>query len=577
MSIFKTILERAKNSGVSLECFDRKGDRVQSSNGEDLLETVRRYRTAFCGWETRSYQGHKTIGLFFKSEETIEFLIAAFSAIAEGFTVVPFYPNWDAETQLEYLQKYQIRSIAVGNGFLSRVKQWEGNGSIEKIVPIRLEERPPLLRSTDPIFPEDLPEDHPCAWIFTSGTSGEVPKCTVIDQRNIRAAVEAIEALDFIKPGLTLHSPLSTSHIFAFVVVLGILATQPSRLIFSDVQYLARLDESKIGKIDGLILVPMVLNRMRSGFYEMLMGNGKKKDPKLEKIPMPVRTGLSRLLRFSEQGMIDMEKGRLQGFLKWPAIQMIRSIFSSKIKKRLGSPRFIVVGGAKPNQHSMAFVDVMGIRCLQGWGMTETTGPLAVCTLNDRFKGAFGTCGGLFNETQARLEDGELIVEGPQIAQGYLEPDGTFIAFNGIKRTGDYAEFDSRGRLMVTGKVSDRITLANGLNYNPLLIEEVILQEDLKLQQLIEECVVIGDGQSKLGAVFFLKEPSDTPEVKEYLQNLLDEINQTLPIDEQIGPWDIVPQVLKESPFLGPSGKIRRPIVERAFSLIYRESESVPV
>lgn len=571
VSIFKQILERAGHDDVRLECYDRRGRRSAECDGPDLLDAVRRYRTAFTGWETRGHQGHKVVGLFFKSEETIEFLVAAFSAIAEGFTVVPFYPNWDRETQLDILKRYGIRSIATGEGFLERVNGWSEH--LEKIVPIRLSERPPALGDTASIFPEELPEDHPCAWIFTSGTSGEVPRCTVIDQANLRAAVEAIEALDFIEPGLTLHSPLSTSHIFAFVVVLGILATRPRRLVFSDVQYLARLDEQTIGKIDGLILVPLVLNRMRSGFYEKLMGQDRQGGPESSRVPRPLRSFLRSLLRVAEGGVVQMERGQVRGFLKWPLVRLCRLLFARQIQRRLGSPRFIVVGGARPSHDSMAFIDVMGMRCLQGWGMTETTGPLAVCNLSDRFSGAFGTCGDLFRSTRGRLdEEGELIVEGPQVARGYLEPDGTFIAFEGIKRTGDYAEFDSRGRLRVTGKVSDRITLTNGLNYNPVSLEERIKTLDLEREQRLEECVVIGDGQPRLGAVFFLKEPVLADRVENYVNSLLAEVNSTRPVDEQVGPFTVERRALADTPFLGPSGKIRRPALERAFASIFQGS-----
>ena len=102
----------------------------------------------------------------------------------------------------------------------------------------------------------------------------------------------------------------------------------------------------------------------------------------------------------------------------WAAVQVVRRLFGKRVRERLGSPKFVVVGGAKPNLRALAFLEVMGIRCLQGWGMTETTGPLAVCKPHDRYRGAFGTCGDLFPRTTASLEAGELVVGGPQIARG---------------------------------------------------------------------------------------------------------------------------------------------------------------
>ncbi|MBI4583879.1 MAG: AMP-binding protein [Planctomycetes bacterium] len=592
MSILHKILSGLHTADVVLETYDRQGNCVLQLSGREFAQAACSNRRAFSGWATAGYNGHKVVGLLFKSEETIEFLVTAFAALAEGFTVVPFYPNWSAELQLRYLLQYRIRAMAVGQGFARRVEDWGEH--LDRIVKIPQVKACPIDEKDGPIdekggpmdgsagqagldYPESLPESHPCAWIFTSGTSSAVPKCTVISLSNIAAAIDNIQKLDFLYPGMTLHSPLSTSHIFAFVVVLGFLAIRPRRILFSDVQYLARLPQERIGKIDGLILVPIVLNRLRSSFYEQLMGLGPLRHPMLEKIPLRLRRLLKSFVQQAEETVVAVETGNLARFLFWPKVAVARWLFGRKIRERLGSPDFVVVGGAKPSLQSMAFLDVMGVRCLQGWGMTETTGPLAVCSLSDRFRGAFGTCGELFDQTRAYLDNGELIIEGPQVAEGYVEPDGTFVPFHGVKRTGDYAEFDRRGRLKVLGKVSDRITLTNGLNYNPLLLEEALLAADLSRNHLLEEAVVIGDGQPRLGCVFFLREPQNLNsekgfEVRQYLASLVREYNLSQPVDEHIGPWTIHPAALRESEFLGPSGKLRRRLVEGQFQHLFEES-----
>ena len=583
MSVLRRILGQYGEGATQLETYGRQGNLIGKVRGEAFERAVERYRQAFRGWSVRSYCGHKVVGLLFRPEETIEFLVATFAAVAEGFTVVPFYPNWSSETQHLHLKQYGIRAMAVGDGYARRVEGW--CGQLEHVIRISgsLDDYPePVTAEPYP----DVPGDHPCAWIFTSGTSGKIPKCTVISVRNIEAAVENIRQIDFLAEGMTLHSPLSTSHIFAFAVVLGMMAVRPSRLLFSDVQYLARLPEEKIGKVDGVILVPLVLNRMRSGFYGRLLETGPSADPRLARLPLVFRRFLKVCAQTAERSVIDIESGRLAGLLRWPSLAITRAFFRRRIPPRLGSPKFVVVGGAKPNLQSMAFLDVMGIRCLQGWGMTETTGALAVCSLEDRFSGAYGTCGGVFADTRAYVEDGELIVEGPQVAEGYIHPDGQFDAFNGVKRTGDCAEFDLQGRLKVLGKASDRITLENGMNYNPQTIEEKILALDLKSRHLLEDVVVIGEGQARFACVFFLLElsmagaerrdprsvvlPSHT---EEYLLDLLRRVNSERAIDEQIGPWVVAPKPLRETAFLGPSGKIRRRLLEEEFRFAFDRTE----
>lgn len=579
MTVLRNVLETLVQSSVTLETFDRHGDSTQQVSGEEFLEAVLAHRSLFSGWDpSLENRGRKVVALLFKPEETIEFLIAAFSALSQGFTIVPLYPNWSAETQEAYLKAYHLRALAVGEGFRGRAESWAGR-ILGRVLPISSKSfsgKEP--RKSSEVITLDLPRNHPCAWIFTSGTSGRLAKLTEISLENLEAAVENIQGLDFLYPGMTVHSPLSSSHIFAFVAILGFLTIKPRRIIFSDVQYLPRLPQAKIGKVDGVILVPIVINRMRAAFYEKLtMEMSPRTAPlelrKLARIPLSVRKLLKRAVLHAEKALIGQETtGRISA-AGWLAIRTARALFGGLFSRRLGSPEFVVVGGAKPCLESMAFFEVMGIRCLQGWGMTETTGPLAVCSLRDRFRGAFGTCGKLFRETRAYIEDGELIVEGPQIARGYHEPDGSFVPFGGRKRTGDHAEFDRVGRLKVLGKASDRITTENGLNYNPIPFEEEIHALDLEERQLVEEAVVVGDAQPRLGAVFFLREGvPHSSETRAYLEALVRAFNSQRAVDERLGPWVISDLPFKESGFLGPSGKIVRRRVEEKYAVLFEQA-----
>ena len=577
MGTFKTLVESLPDLDISLENFGRSGRCVRKLGGSDVFRAIQAYRPRLEGWD---HLGRKRIALLFKSDETVEFLVAAFAAISHGYTVVPLYPNWDEPTQQLYLRRYDLRAVAVGDGFLDRVKSWDAH--VDLVVNVSLEDDkiPPIdaeRAARRDIFAVDLPPDHPVAWIFTSGTSGELAKCTEISLENMEAAIENIRALDFLRAGMCIHSPLSASHIFAFVVVMGFLAVKPRRMLFSDVQHLARMPQERTGKVDAIILVPIVLNRMRGGFYEKLCTDfsGKKVPPelaKLARIPLRLRRGLKRVLRRAEEGVIALEQGRVRGRLALPWILLARRLFGKMFRQRLGSPDFVVIGGAKPNLHAMAMLEVMGVTVLQGWGMTETTGPLAVCSPKDRRRGAFGTCGELFPNARAVIEGEEIIVEGPQIARGYVEPDGTVVPFHGRKHTGDRGGFDVRRRLLVLGKVSDRITTDNGLNYLPVPMEDDLKASDLNRRNVLEEAVVIGDARARLGCVFFLREGVEkTDDVEGYLSTLIRDHNGTRSVDEQIGPWTVSPDGLKEAGGLGPSGKLVRRRIEEGFAAIYGE------
>jgi long-chain acyl-CoA synthetase len=574
MAVLRNILEALALADVSLEAFGRNGECARKVSGAEFVARVEACRRAFREGDFFDCEvgGRRAVALLFRPEETVEFLVAAFAAIAERFTVVPLFPNWSAETQRQYLEAYRIRAMAVADGFRARAEDWRGD-VLRTVLEIDLSAPVTPGQPAGDIFPHDFPRDHACAYIFTSGTSGKLAKLTEITLENLEAAIENIESLDFLYPGMTLHSPLSTSHIFAFVVVLGFLALRPRRLIFSDIQYLTRLPQSRTGKVAGLILVPIVLNRLRAAFYEKLVARELPAEMRsLARIPLSVRRALKRILSRAEEAVLEVETSGRTRALSHGAVQLVRRLLGPRIRERLGSPDFVVVGGAKPNLRAMAFLEVMGIRCLQGWGMTETTGPLAVCHLGDRFQGAFGTCGDLFPRATAAIEDGELIVGGPQIARGYLEPGGAFVAFNGRKRTGDYAEFDGAGRLKILGKASDRITTENGINYNPIPFEEELLALDLEREHALEEAVVIGDGQPRLGVVFFLR-----PELREdgatraYLRELLREFNRGRPVDERLEVSAVSELPFKEAGVLGPSGKLVRRRVEEEFARVFPE------
>ena len=575
MSVLKNLFESLPGFEMKLESYDRRGKVISEATGGDVFDAVQRYRELLPARDE-----HQRIGLLFRSEETIEFLVAMFAAISRGLTVVPLYPNWDGPTQLSYLQRYGVRVLAVGDGFLERTEGW--GESLDKVVNVSLEpgKMPAGTGELDPagIFPPGMDGDHPVAWIFTSGTSGGMAKCTEITLSNMDAAIENIRDLDFLREGMVAHCPLSASHIFAFVVMTAFVALKPRRVLFSDIQYLARLPEEKTGKVDAIILVPIVINRIRSGFYDRLctdfsQGKVPPELKKLARIPLGIRGCLKRVCRRAEEGVIDREAGRLRGWLGLPFILLARWVFGRMVRSRLGSAEFMVMGGARPNLQAMAFFEVMGIRVLQGWGMTETTGPVSVSRLGDRRNGALGTCGELFPGIRAKIEGEELIVEGTQIARGYVEPDGTLVPFDGVIKTGDRAAFDKRGRLKVFGKVSDRITTDNGLNYLPVPMEDDLKAADLKDQNILEEAVVIGDARPRLGCVYFLREGLEhSAERAEYLGSLVREFNAGRPVDEHIGPWVVSTKSLKECGGIGPSGKLVRCRIEEKFADLYEDT-----
>src|SRR5688572_2255955 len=198
MSFLRNALEALPAQDTVLETFDRHGERARVTTGGELADAVARFRSQLA----RQDDGSNLVALLFKPEETIEFLAAAFAAMSEGRTIVPLYPSWPAETQLAYLDAYRLSTLVHGGSFQNRAANWLRDGSYSgRMIPFAwpgAEYTPPERR----LDPPDIPDDHPCARIFTSGTSGKLAKLTEITRENIDAAVRNIEVLDFLHPGM---------------------------------------------------------------------------------------------------------------------------------------------------------------------------------------------------------------------------------------------------------------------------------------------------------------------------------------------------------------------------------------
>ena len=152
-----------------------------------------------------------------------------------------------------------------------------------------------------------------------------------------------------------------------------------------------------------------------------------------------------------------------------------------------GRFKFFAVGGAALDPELGQRWENMGIKVLQGYGLTEATPVVLLTRLSDR---ALGTVGWPVKGIELRLaDDGEILTRGPQITPGYWEnPIATEAAFDaGWYQTGDLGELDSQGRLTIKGRKKNMIALANGLNVYPEDVETA-----LRAQPAVKDAVVLG-------------------------------------------------------------------------------------
>ena len=171
----------------------------------------------------------------------------------------------------------------------------------------------------------------------------------------------------------------------------------------------------------------------------------------------------------------------------------LKGIVNANVKKALDPRlRFIVVGGAPCPIHVLQGFKELGIKLLEGYGLTECSPVVSVAGPKDA---KIGTIGHKLPNIEVRLADpneagvGELQVKGPVVMRGYFNNEAaTQEAFDGEWfKTGDLASIDEFGLITIRGRKKALIVNREGKNIYPEEVENVIAGDPL-----IADCVVIG-------------------------------------------------------------------------------------
>jgi len=169
------------------------------------------------------------------------------------------------------------------------------------------------------------------------------------------------------------------------------------------------------------------------------------------------------------------------------------------LQERLGLRRcYYPVSGAAPiGKEQLVWFRAIGLKILEGYGMTENGG-LSHVSLNTKFK--LGTVGTRLSESECHIaEDGEILIRSPRVFLGYLHnPEATkeTVDEEGWLHTGDIGEVDNEGFLKITGRKKEIIITSGGKNLSPEKIENA-----LKLSPYIKEAVAIGDGRKYISSL----------------------------------------------------------------------------
>jgi len=250
-----------------------------------------------------------------------------------------------------------------------------------------------------------------------------------------------------------------------------------------------------------------------------------------------------------------------------------------KVRAVLGPNLTTIISGGAPLAADLAnFYRGLGVTLLQGYGLSETTGPIAVEIPSDFPPDSVGF---VWPGNRMRVDDdGELLLRGVSVTSGYHHlPEDTAEAFtDGWFRTGDLASIDDTGHLRITGRKKELIVTAGGKNVSP-----EILEDSLQSHPLIGHVVVVGDGRPYIAALITLDpemlpvwltthhlplvdtaRAAEMPEVLDSLDRAITRANKQVSRAESIRRFRIVDAAFTvENNYLTPSLKLKRTAVLR--------------
>jgi len=237
-----------------------------------------------------------------------------------------------------------------------------------------------------------------------------------------------------------------------------------------------------------LVSVPRIYEKVHSGITSKLATA-----PPIKKALFNWAMGIAR----ENLPYICTDKPRT-GFFAFK-FNLANKIIFSKLRAALGLDRLVaaISGGGPLSVSDAEFFLGMGIKVLEGFGLTETT-PITNANKPKLIKP--GTVGPAVKDTIVKIsEDGEVLIKGPQVMKGYYKNEAaTKEAFteDGFFRTGDIGEIDKDGYLKITGRIKDLIVTSGGKNISPQNIENTLVTS-----KFIEQVAIIGDNRKYLSAL----------------------------------------------------------------------------
>ena len=379
--------------------------------------------------------------------------------------------------------------------------------------------------------------------IYTSGTTGK-PKGVQLTHGNFLSecgnVVNGASDL-FLKPGGSTLLFLPVAHVFGRMVQIGSITAGLHLAHCSDLTKLP--SDLASFKPTFVLAVPRIFEKIFNGAEAKAQAAGKGK-----------------IFHKAAEVAIAYSKS-LDSKKISPLLKLQHGLFDklvyAKIRTGLGGRvEAAISGGAPLGERLGHFYRGAGIRVLEGYGLTETT---AGATLNLTSAHRVGSVGKPIPGTTIKIaEDGEVLIKGPIVMQGYWQNDAAnkeVFTSDGYFKSGDLGKIDEEGYLSIVGRKKELIVTAGGKNVAP-----AVLEDRLRSHPLISQCMVVGDNKPFIAALITIdpdaikpwavankKEGASIadlakdPTLQAVIQTAVDETNKAVSRAESIRKFTILP------------------------------------
>jgi long-chain acyl-CoA synthetase len=472
----------------------------------------------------------------------LEWQIAEMAGLLAGGVIVGIEPHAASEQIAFTLEHAEASALVVENrsdlakvprAVLARLKfvvQLDHTPSEDipvELVPWR-EMRPRARGPWSDRFPES---NDPATLIYTAGTTG-TPKGILYSHAQILAGCRAIHAaFPQLGEGDTTICWLPMAHLFQRMMNLVAMVAGVKTSFVEDPRRILEVIQETRPSV--FIAVPRFYEKLQEGIHERLANlSGIRKRLLEEALAVGKRRSQA-----SARGKVLSWRLRL-----WSAI--LDGLVGRQVRRVLGGKiKLLITGSAPSAPWLLEYLDAVGLRVLEAYGLSENTVPLAANRPDDY---RFGSVGKPLSANLLRFAaDGEILVQGPGVFGGYFKEERDPFTAEGFYPTGDYGRLDADGFLFLEGRKAEIIKTSTGRRLAPARIEAVYRQ-----CAPVDQVVVFGEGRPHLVALVTLKSAGanalgeEASRVRALLQSAMDKVSSALAPYERVRAFALLPCAL---------------------------------